>query len=242
MFLRKEKPLIHAFVRHCYFSPVSHNKKRPPGFTKEKCFLNLLQQSDARVQFHFLLDTAYANGEKHFLYKYNVPIIPYSAGKEAASFLALLDYVLSQKKMLDKKTILYFLEDDYLHQPKWIDILLEGFSLPLADYVTLYDHRDKYFLKMYAELAAKLFVTASCHWRSTPSTTNTYAMRAPIFWEDCPSQRRFSENCPVTRDHAKFLYLQQERKRLLLSPIPGFATHMEEAFASPCINWQRLLN
>ena len=33
----------------------------------------------------------------------------------------------------------YFLEDDYLHRPGWCDVLLEGFTVNNASYVTLYD-------------------------------------------------------------------------------------------------------
>ena len=55
----------------------------------------------------------------------------------------MLDYVTNKKFHPD--TILYFVEDDYLHLPGWLDVLLEGFSIPEADYVTLYDHKDKYF-------------------------------------------------------------------------------------------------
>ena len=55
------------------------------------------------------------------------------------------------------QTIVYFLEDDYLHRAGWADILLEAFTLDQADYVTLFDHQDKYTAPMYENLQSRIF-------------------------------------------------------------------------------------
>jgi hypothetical protein len=62
------------------------------------------------------------------------------------SFLASLDLAhrIITEKQLPEDTIFYFLEDDYLHRRGAYDILIEAFEDLKADYVTLYDHPDKY--------------------------------------------------------------------------------------------------
>ena len=142
---------------------------------------------------------------------------------------------------LDPETIIYIVEDDYLHRAGWIDILLEGFSIPDVSYVTLYDHKDKYFYPMYDQLESKLYHTKSCHWRVTPSTTNTYAMKFKTLLRDLYTHRRYSLNLDVSSDHAKFCDLSSQGK-FLISPMPGWSTHLEPEYASPCINWEEIHN
>lgn len=230
------KPRVEVFVRHCHFSEVSAHKKRYCRFSREKCFQNLLETSDSRVNITLLLDTHHPMEGEHFVQKQTkYPVVEIKEGSEGGSFLRLLDYVGTLS--LKSDTILYFLEDDYVHRKGWIDILLEGFSLAKADYITLYDHRDKYFL--YPDLKSEIFHTTSCHWRTTPSTTNTYAMRLKTLKEHEEIHRKFSLGQKISEDHAKFLKLK-ELGATLLSSIPGWSTHAEPDFASPCTDWEAL--
>ncbi len=232
----KKKPKIEVFVRHCNFSEVSQHKNRLSGFSRQKCYENFLSNLDKkRVNVTFLLDT-FHSGDKHFvLDQTDFPVIEIKEGTETGSFLRLLDHVVSLK--LDPETIIYFLEDDYLHREGWIDVLLEGFTIPEASYVTLFDHRDKYFHPLYKELTSKIFHTASCHWRTTPSTTNTYAMKYQTLMQHLPIHREFSLNRKISADHEKFLELGRQGA-LLISSIPGWSTHVELNLASPCFDWE----
>src|SRR5262245_59504659 len=125
---------IQIFVRHCYVSDASQHKERFLGFSRERCYQNLVQTLDEEAaEVTFFLDSARAPSPEHFLKdQKRFPVIEIHAGTEGASFLAMLDYVLAQK--IDPEAIVYFLEDDYLHQPGWLPILKEGFSLPEIDY------------------------------------------------------------------------------------------------------------
>ena len=236
MFWRK-KQKIQLFVRHCHFSEVSQHKNRITGFSRQKCHENLLKTVDLdRIDITFLLDTFHPASTPHFVsLQSEFPVVEVKEGTEAGSFLKLLDYVVSLK--LNPETIVYFLEDDYLHREGWVDILLEGFSIPQASYVTLYDHRDKYFLPMYHDLKTTLFHTASCHWRTTPSTTNTYATRFKTLLDHLPLHRQFSLGRRISSDHDKFIELGRQGAQLI-SPIPGWSTHIEEGLTSPCIRWE----
>ncbi|MBS0648171.1 MAG: hypothetical protein JSS10_02975 [Verrucomicrobia bacterium] len=235
----KKKPKIELFVRHCNFSEVSQHKNRIEGFSRQKCFENLVATLDPkRVKATFLLDTFHPTENKHFLLQQtDFSVIEIHEGTETGSFLRLLDHVTSLN--LDPETIVYFLEDDYLHREGWVDILLEGFSIPEASYVTLYDHRDKYFLPLYKDLTSKIFHTSSCHWRTTPSTTNTYAMKYRTLLQHLPVHRQFSLGRKISADHEKFLELGRQGATLI-SPIPGWSTHIELNLTSPCIDWELL--
>jgi hypothetical protein len=240
--LQKDKcPPIEIFVRHCHYSSVSTHKKRLDNFSRERCLANLLATiaDQEKINLTFFLDTYHPMQEAHFLCSQSVyPVIEFKAGSEAASFLYMLEHVYRQKFL--PETIIYFLEDDYLHRFGWPKILREAFTLPGVDYVTLYDHRDKYFFPQYAELKSRIFCTDSCHWRTTPSTTNTYAMLFKTLQKHIDLHRCFSLGRTITADHDKFCKLAEE-EAVLISSIPGYSTHVEPEFASPCTDWDKIL-
>jgi len=231
---------IEIFSRHCISSSISAHKKRFPRYSREACYRNLIQTIDpSRANLTLFIDTAKGSLNDHFLKNEGrYPIVEIKEGSEAGSFLRLLEYV--EKIDLHPATILYFVEDDYLHKAGWIDILLEGFQIPNIDYATLYDHRDKYFLSVYKNLESQIFITPSCHWRTVPSTTHTFATRYSTLQKDFRVHRRFSKGRAISADHDKFCYLQK-RGAKLISPMPGWSTHAEPEFASPCFDWQQLL-
>lgn len=231
---------IEVFVRHCHYSSISQHKQRISGFSRQKCLQNLLDTIDLnKANLTFLLDTFYPMEETHFLWQQDdFPIIEIKEGSEAGSFLCMMEIVLQANFSPD--TIIYFLEDDYLHRPGWLDILVEGFTLPRVDYVTLYDHRDKYKFDVYQTLESRIMHTQSCHWRTTPSTTNTYAMKKATLERDATIHRAFSENRQISADHEKFITLAK-KGATLISSIPGWSTHVESEHLSPCYSWETLL-
>ena len=233
----KKPSRIEVFSRHCLFSSISHKKKRINGFSKEKCYQNLFQTIDRnKANLTFFLDLANKPLQDHYLDLNNVIIM--NEGTEGGSFLFMLNHVLSLD--LHPETIIYFVEDDYVHKPFWVDVLLEGFEIPGVDYVTLYDHKDKYFYPMYHNLQSKIFATKSCHWRTTPSTTQTFATRFKTLVRDFSIHKKYSEHKMISLDHKKFLHLGR-KGAVLISSIPGWSTHAEPDYASPCVDWEFLL-
>jgi hypothetical protein len=229
---------VEVFVRYCHFSDVSSHKKRPSQFSRQSCYQNLLKTIEevAKVNVTFFLDTYFPMKERHFILDQDrFPVIQMKQGTEAGSFCFMLDYVLSQKLSAD--TIVYFLEDDYVHRFGWVDVLREGISISGIDYVTLYDHKDKYFFSQYQGLQTELFLTKNSHWRLTPSTTNTYAMKFATLKRDKELHYTFSRREKISRDHDKFCALSSQGSKLV-SAIPGWSTHMEPEYLSPCIDWK----
>lgn len=225
---------IEIFLRKCYHSPNSElpNRNRPEWFSKAKCYENLLYTASFNLSnINVVYDNFFGNRiiiNKDYFSSYH----EINAGTEAKSFLFTIDYTFS--KNLPDDTVIYFLEDDYLHKPNWCEVLLEG--VKLAPYVTLYDHKDKYL--HYPDLTSKILVSESAHWRTTPSTTNTYACTFRQLKEDLEIHKQFSRDRDISDDNGKFLELGK-MGRTLISSIPGYSTHCDD-YLSPVVNWSGL--
>lgn len=230
--------MVRIFQRHCNFSTQSAHKPRPTWFDREKIFNSFISTLDERVDYTAFHDSGNGSIEEHFLKNKNVNKVSVLGGNDAQSFLNVLNYVVEQK--YDNNDIIYFLEDDYLHKAGWIDIMLEGFEYIGADYYTLYDHPDKYYLQMYESLQSKIIATPSIHWRTTPSTTNTYACKFETLKKHLDIHIQYCDLVEKwTKDHDKFTHLWKIGSNLI-SCIPGYSTHVEGNMLSPTINWSEI--
>ena len=115
--------------------------------------------------------------------------MPIQGGSQAKSWQSTLEYVSNINFPEDQ--IIYFLEDDYLHRESWNKILLEGFDLNV-DYISLYDHLDKYKLPLYQKLQSKILISKSCHWRTVPSTTLSFAVKFKTFKKHFDIYKKFN--------------------------------------------------
>lgn len=228
--------MIEVFLRHCYTSKVNlSGANRPDWWNKEKVFQNFKNTLNSKTtNYTIIFDEHYGKQSDTFLK--DEQSVTINCGKESESFCETLDYILSRD--FDDDTIIYFLEDDYVHLSEWDKILIDGFTLPVH-YVTLYDHKDKY-QEMYQNFMTKVLITEYSHWMPTPSTTNTFAVKFKTLKEDQKIHRHFSTNYEPSADHGKFLELHKQG-RILISSIPGYSTHAHSQFLSPCIDWKKYL-
>ena len=162
-------------------------------------------------------------------------------GHGAGTFNIALDKALKW----DDNEIVYFVENDYLHKQNSPKILKEGFNLG-ASFISLYDHPDKYLDPSqggnpYCDGGAedtRVYLTNSCHWKITNSTTMTFASKVSTLKKVEPILRKWtSETHP--NDFQMFLELRQNNE-LLLTPILGFSTHGETAWLSPLTDWSKI--
>ena len=139
----------------------------------------------------------------------------------------------------------YFIENDYIHKLGSDKIMEEGFSLG-ASFVSLYDHPDKYLDPSrggnpYCEGGGedtRVYLTDSCHWKITNSTTMTFAALPSTLKRVESTLRKWtSETHP--NDFQMFLSLRDQGE-LLVTPIPGYATHGETAWLSPLTDWSKI--
>ena len=229
---------IHLFQLHCNFSELSQHKPRPDWFDREKIFDLLIPTLDERVEYTAFHDSGNGGIKDHFLNGKDVNKISVNGGSGAHSFLNLLNYVIEQN--YNDEDIIYFLEDDYLHKPGWIDVLLDGFKYIEADYYTLYDHPNKYHLGIVDKFPTHLFVTPTAHWRTTMSTTNTYACKFKTLKQHFDIHVQYCDLVAKwVKDHDKFTHLWNIGSNLI-SCIPGYSTHVEGNMLSPTINWSKI--
>jgi hypothetical protein len=221
------------------------NKLRPEWFSYESCFRNLIStiQNDPQGQFVKLIvmfDGDHTDFVDDFVSRYiankelNIGLEFLEAGSDRNSGLITLDYI--NRASLPQGNLVYMLENDYMHQPGWISKVFELYNSDIAfDYLSLYDHRDKYILPMYKDLIAQIFHTQTHHWRTAPSSCGSFVSEISQFRSD---YEIFRLGLP---DFYFFDALINKRKRVLLTPIPGLSTHCMEGYMSPCLEWRNFI-
>jgi hypothetical protein len=223
--------MIHILYRGTsHISGKAHG--RPEGFSYDKCLNNILStiENNLNVAFHLLWD-----GKNPPQHPRMDKVIEFEGGSDQNSFFYAWEYAKSLT--MDEKELVYFLENDYLHVDDWHEKLVDLFSAYTVDgYVSLYDHLDKYTDPAYVDLASKIYITKSSHWRTIPSTCGSFIISKKILDEDYDIHTSFYG------DHDKFLWLGQNRNRLILSAIPSLSTHCTDKFMAPTIDWNKINN
>lgn len=220
-------------------SDTGYNKVKPDYINNENCLKNAVNVfNDA--DWSIIADNISAETNDMIQkYKSRNHIYYTSIGHGAGTFNLALDESLKY----NDDEIIYFVENDYLHKPGSDKILEEGFSLGY-DYVSLYDHPDKYinganpFVEDGGEVT-RVMLTDSCHWKLTNSTTMTFAAKVSTLKKDENILREFTSGTHPN-DFQMFLALRNEKQHGLITPIPGYSTHGETAWLSPLTNWSKI--
>jgi hypothetical protein len=221
-------------------SDAGYNKVKPDYINNENCLKNFCNVFfDYIYDINIIADNC-SEPTLNMIKKYIDPINieQVSVGHGAGTFNLALDKALKY----DNNEIVYFVENDYLHYPNAEKILLEGFNTG-ADYTALYDHPDKYIDGANPEVEGggeltRVLLTKSCHWKMTNSTTMTFASKVKTLRDDEEILRSFTQGS-YPRDFEMFLALRNKGK-VLITPIPGYATHGETAWLSPLTDWSKI--
>ena len=233
--------MINVFYR---LSDGGYAKEKPDYVNNENCLVNFLSIFK-NEKIHIIADNVsddtweWLNGiETTDVYSNPFAIERTQLGSGAQSF----NYVLNKSLDLDDDSVVYFVEDDYLHRENSDKVLIEGIKLG-ADYITLYDHPDKFIDGINPYISdggeeTKVFLTKSCHWKLTNSTTMTFASKVSVLKDDEDIIRRWTTGTHPN-DFEMFIDLRKKGKSLI-SPIPGYSTHGETRFLSPLINWEKV--
>ena len=224
-------------------SDAGYSKVKPDYINNENCLKNALEVFPWNEYDWSIIADNISEETNNMIQRYiSRDHINYvSVGHGAGTFNLALDYALT----LPDDEIVYFLENDYLHREGSLEALKEGLSLG-ASFVSLYDHPDKYIDPShggnpYCEGGAedtRVYLTKSCHWKITNSTTMTFAAKVSTLKRVEPILRKYTQGT-YPEDFKMFLELR-ELGEILITPIPGFSTHGETAWLSPIINWENI--
>lgn len=221
-------------------SEGGYPKDKPEYITKINCLKNALTHFDEN-DFTLIADGVSEEFKSEIRKVYNGKIENINIGNGAGTF----NIALNNIEGLDVNEIVYFLEDDYLHKEGSQKILESGFDLGM-DYVTLYDHPDKYLNPIeggnpYCEGRAeftRVYLGEYSHWKLTNSTTMTFAAKVKTLKEDEGILRQWTAG-EHPHDFQMFGELQKKGRRLV-SSIPGYSTHGETRWLTPLTNWEKI--
>jgi hypothetical protein len=222
-------------------SDAGYNKVKPDYINNELCLKNAVNIF-TDVDWSIIADNTSA--ETNGMIELYIPknhINHVSIGHGAGTFNLALDEALQHSG----DEIIYFIENDYLHKPESQKIIQEGFGLG-ASFVSLYDHPDKYLDPTqggnpYCEGGAedtRVYLTNSCHWKITNSTTMTFAAKVSTL-KRVESILRKHTSTSHPNDFQMFLELRNLNE-LLITSIPGYSTHGETAWLSPLTEWNKI--
>ena len=223
-------------------SEGGYNKVKPDYATKIACLQNALKCfPPSETDWCIIADNASANLIKQIREVYpKGRLIPTYLGNGAATYNRALDLIIQE--CVGSSEIVYMLEDDYLHKEGSKQAIEQAIAMG-AHYVTLYDHPDKYqngvnpFVDDGGE-PTKLFLTESCHWKLTNSTTMTFACTVGTLWADIGLHRKYTEG-KHPRDYEMWRALATHHHASLVSAVPGYSTHCETAWLAPLTDWSK---
>lgn len=223
-------------------SDKGRRDSKPDFITPESCLNNFCKHFD-KTNITIIADNCEPSTIE-MIYKYiPKPSVFITSLGNSGSFVFTLKMAVTYDN-LDDDTIVYMVEDDYLHYNGSYHILLEGFQY--GDYVSLYDHPDKY---MYNGVPnpyvhdggefTKVFLSENTHWKYTNSTTMTFASKIKTLRQDYDTIIQYcNQNIPL--DFLMFCELIQKKSRKLVTPLPGRATHGQSPMFSPLIDWSNV--
>lgn len=219
-------------------SDAGYKKEKPDYINNETCLKNATTVFEDEDWSIIADNISTETNDMIQKYKSRDHIYYASVGHGAGTFNLALNEALTY----NDDDIVYFIENDYLHKPESVNILKEGFELG-ASFVALYDHPDKYLDpgkggNPYCVGGAedtRVYLTDSCHWKITNSTTMTFAAKVSTL-KRVESILRKHTSGTHPDDFQMFLELRQLGE-LLITPLPGYATHGETRWLTPLTDW-----
>jgi len=221
---------MHVFYRFSDSTNGGGAKPRPEGFCKRQVFENFLKNFGSS-QIHVIADRVRSDTAEWLRDRCDdVEVTDIGNGGDSTCW--------AFKRAVEKcvpDDLIYFCEDDYWHREGSESVLKEGLSI--SHYVTLYDHPDKYMIgvnpliREYPGEVTLIRRTPNVHWKHTNSTTLTFATHYNVLVQDLDI---LNKHCGDGKSHDFQLFCElTARGRSLVSPIPGYSTHIHIPWITP---------
>lgn len=221
-------------------SDTGYHKSKPDYVTNENCLRNFCNIFKDHISNIRIIADSISRDTDNMIQKYltKEQIHYVNVGHGAGTFNLALDMALIEPD----NEVVYFVENDYIHKPESAKVIEEGFKLG-ADFLSLYDHPDKYIDGINPYITdggedTKVFLSDSCHWKLTNSTTMTFASTVNIL-KQFESTLRYWTSSSHPHDFDMWIDLRKQGASLI-TPIPSYSTHGETAWLSPLINWNNV--
>ncbi len=241
--MRSSAPRLNIFYRS---TGGENTKGRPPYYGKVlalRSFLNAFRHVRERASITFVNDGPMPEERVEFMKKWG-EVVPLPGLGNSPSYRETIRMATA----LPADQLVYFAEDDYLYTEEALIALLAAFDeLPTVDYVTLYDHLDRYTRTDDSRSGrSRIYLAGGRHWRTVDSTCMTYGARIARLRSDAWIQRLGT--IPRTpRDRTMWRMTQGEKwffwklpKRTLIGPVPSLATHMDLNGIAPNVDWDEV--
>lgn len=221
-------------------------KSRPPYYSKLLCLKSLLRAASRlphRPHLTFVNDGPIPADRLSVMEKWGEVISLPGVGN-SPSYREVLKLALR----LPPDAVVYLAEDDYLYTEHALDKLRGALTeLPHADYVSLFDHLDRYTRSDDVRGGrSRIYVAAGHHWRTVDSTCLTFGARVGRLKRDawihqlCTLPRTPRDRVIWRLTQGRGLFALKFPKRTLIGPVPSLATHMDPHGLAPNIDWQRV--
>jgi len=239
------------------FYRLSDKSRFAPGYNWEKCFVNFVTNFNPDNMVIYAdncePDTMNRLNELISQTKFEIKITNYG---NALSFYKCAE---EAKDTMQDDDIAYFVENDYMHRKNSKEAMGEFFTIMDPDYVTLYDHPDKYWPAMYnsnnnkyfkyyesihyngmlQNLWSKIYCFKYGYWRTTPSTCMTFACKIKTIKDDFLIIEQYTKTYGADRPQ-DYLMCETLRKKgkMIYNSIPGYAGHT--SLLPPNVDWDNV--
>jgi hypothetical protein len=243
-----------------YYRLSDNNRKgkAPEYFNNKNCLDNFIKNFPVNSKEELVIIADNVKDETFiWLSSYGCEVERTSLGN-SHSFDYAYTRAISENK---NEEIIYFVENDYLHRNGSRNALLEGFNYCKADYINLYDSPERYKkhfninynqeidfqFENFKNCKSEIIFGLNNYWRTVNTATMTFASKVETLKQD---QYVFksavlsltTEGYPYRKipgDYELFCTLVDVKNRIMLTPIPGYATHGD--LLSAGIDWKKYI-
>ena len=233
--------ILTCVYKACPFEVKPYKVKcfRPNYFNKMKCF-KLFWDNFNNIYTDVIVvwDGNVDNELYNYIKQFDLKIVHNKTQGNIPSLLMCYDVIKDIKTPLG-----YLIEDDYGHTENSFDILLDGFYF--SDLISLYDHPDRYgeMGKQDTTYQKEIIYTGrNIHYRTAESTTCSFGFKKACFDKYRQSLINAALRGDGSPDDRGWWREMIKNGYRLVTPLPGYSTHLVSGLESPFINWEKIFN